>query len=143
MGSSVPISCENISRTGGQKSETPLISYFFQFSDDLEDEDEMYEEDKLKAQKYFDKGYIINGPRLQRLTLRDMEVCLGSNYFEFLLRPLPQLTHLDLSGATHRDGHGDFEFLLVLQNLKSLVLHDVPGITQSALVTISKLKLLR
>ena len=103
----------------------------------------MYEEDKLKAQKFFDKGYIINGPRLQRLTLRDLEVCLGANYFEFLLRPLPQLTHLDLSGANHRDGHGDFEFLLVLENLKSLVLHDVPGITQSALVTISKLKLLR
>ena len=52
----------------------------------------------LKAQKFFDKGYIINGPRLQRLTLRDMEVCMGANYFEFLLRPLPQLTHLDLSG---------------------------------------------
>lgn len=120
-----------------------LPAYLPSLKDDLEDEDEMYEEDKLKAQKYFDKGYIINGPRLQRLTLRDMEVCLGSNYFEFLLRPLPQLTHLDLSGATHRDGHGDFEFLLVLQNLKSLVLHDVPGITQSALVTISKLKLLR
>ena len=68
---------------------------------------------------------------------------LGANYFEFLLTPLPQLTHLDLSGANHRDGHGDFEFLLVLQNLKSLVLHDVPGITQSALVTISRLQMLR
>ena len=117
------------------------ISFFL--PDDLDDEDEMYEEDRLKAQKFFDKGYIIKGPRLQRLTLRDLEVCLGANYFEFLLTPLPQLTHLDLSGANHRDGHGDFEFLLVLQNLKSLVLHDVPGITQSALVTISRLKLLR
>jgi len=120
-----------------------LPAYLPSLKDDLDDEDEMYEEDKLKAQKFFDKGYIINGPKLQRLTLRDLEVCLGANYFEFLLRPLPQLTHLDLSGANHRDGHGDFEFLLVLENLKSLVLHDVPGITQSALVTISKLKLLR
>ena len=117
--------------------------FFFFFADDLDDEDEMYEEDRLKAQKFIDKGYIIKGPRLQRLTLRNLELCLGANYFEFLLRPLPQLTHLDLSGANHRDGLGDFDFLLVLQNLQSLVLHDVPGITQSALVTISKLKSLR
>jgi len=120
-----------------------LPAYLPSLKDDLDDEDEMYEEDRLKAQKFIDKGYIIKGPRLQRLTLRNLELCLGANYFEFLLRPLPQLTHLDLSGANHRDGHGDFYFLLVLQNLQSLVLHDVPGITQSALVTISKLKSLR
>lgn len=103
----------------------------------------MYEEDKIKAQAFFDNGYIIKGPKLQRLTLRDLDVKLGANYFEFMLKPLPQLTHLDLSGANHRDGFEDFEFLLVLKNLKSLVLHNVPGISHSALVTISNLKELR
>ena len=103
----------------------------------------MYEEEKLKAQKYFDQGFIIKAPKLLRLTLRELEVNLGAEYFEFLLKPLHQLTHLDLSHAMHRDGFGDFEFLLVLRNLRSLVLHDVPGIGPTALNTISKMKTLR
>ena len=103
----------------------------------------MYEEEKLKAQKYFDQGFIINAPKLQRLTLRELEVNLGTEYFDFLLKPLPQLTHLDLSNAVHIDGFGEFGFLLVLKNLRSLVLHDVPGIGPSALNTISKMTTLR
>jgi hypothetical protein len=31
---------------------------------------------------------------------------LGTNYLELLLKPLKRLTHLDLSGAEHREGFG-------------------------------------
>lgn len=110
-----------------------------------DDEDEMDDEDKIKTQAVLDKGYIINGPKLQRLSLRYLEIDTGPKYFEFLLKPLPQLTHLDLSdlSSRHRDGFSDFEFLLFLPNLKSLVLHNVPGINEFALATFSQLKQLR
>ena len=96
------------------------------------------EEDKEKAVEYYNQGYILRGPKLQRLTLRDLKVGLGSNYFQFLLSPFPQLSHLDVSGAELRGGFPpDFAFLLVLPNLRSLVLHAVPGIKQEAIDTIS------
>ena len=111
---------------------------------DLDEDDEVFEEDKEKAKEYFDQGYILRGPKLQRLTLRDLKVGLGSTYFEFLLKPFPHLSHLDLSGAELRGGFPtDFGFLLVLPKLRSLVLHAVPGIKQEAIDTISKLKHLR
>lgn len=110
----------------------------------MDEDDHVFEEDKEKAVEYFNQGYILRGPKLQRLTLRDLKVGLGSNYFEFLLTPFPQLSHLDLSGAELRGGFPpDFAFLLVLPNLKSLVLHAVPGIKQEAIDTISQLKHLR
>ena len=110
----------------------------------LDEDDHVFEEDKEKAYEYFNQGYILRGPKLQRLTLRDLKVGLGSNYFEFLLKPFPQLSHLDLSGAELRGGFSpDFDFLLVVPNLKSLVLHAVPGIKQEAIDTLSQLKHLR
>ena len=111
--------------------------------DDDEDEDDMYEEEKIKAKKYLEQGHILNAPKLQRLNLRELEISLGLHYFDFLLKPLPQLTHLDLSGASHRQGFGDFKFLLLLKNLRYLVLHAVPGLNQAALTTISKMQTLR
>ena len=53
---------------------------------------------------YNERGYILNAPNLQRLVIHDLSVNLGPNYFELLLRPLTRLTHLDLSGAEHREG---------------------------------------
>jgi hypothetical protein len=105
--------------------------------------DDVDEEDKCNAGKYVARGYILKGPKLQRLAIRDLDICRGIRYFELLLRPLPKLTHLDLSGATHNEGFGDFEWLLHLNSLRSLVLHDVPEIDQSAMATISKIKTLR
>ena len=110
----------------------------------LDEDDHVFEEDKEKAVEYYNQGYILRGPKLQRLTLRDLKVGLGSNYFQFLLSPFPQLSHLDMSGAELRGGFPpDFAFLLVLPNLRSLVLHAVPGIKQEAIDTISQLKHLR
>ena len=118
-------------------------AYFPGPYDNLDDEDDMYEEDKIKALKYLEKGYIIQAPKLQRLNLRELDISLGLDYFHFLLKPLPQLTHLDLSAASHREGFANFQFLLLLKNLKSLVLHAVPGLNRTALNTIAKMQTLR
>ncbi len=110
--------------------------------DDLS-EDSMDEDDK-EAGKFESRGYILKGPNLQRLSIHDLEIRQGVKYFELLLRPLNKLTHLDLSGARHREGFGDFEWLLPTNNtLVSLVLHNVPELDQTALNTISKLTKLR
>lgn len=117
----------------------------FDEDDEDDDDDDMYEEEKIKAMKYLEKGYIIHAPKLKILNLRELDINLGKNYFEFLLKPLPQLTHLDLSGARHqeREGLANFEWLYCLKNLVSLVLHAVPGINIVALSQISKIKSLR
>ena len=70
-----------------------------------DDSDEMDEEDKAAA-VYSERGYIIKAPNLQRLVIHDLSVSLGPNYFDLLLKPLTKLTHLDLSGAEHREGFG-------------------------------------
>ena len=110
--------------------------------DNYEDED-LTDEEWKKAQKYLEKGYIIQAPKLKILNLRELEINMGDDYFYYLLKPLPQLTHLDLSGATHREGFSNFEWLYLLKNLLSLVLHAVPGINLAALNQISKMKTLR
>ena len=110
--------------------------------DSYEDED-LTDEEWKKAQKYLEKGYIIQAPKLKILNLRELEINMGDDYFYYLLKPLPQLTHLDLSGATHREGFSNFEWLYLLKNLLSLVLHAVPGINLAALNQISKMKTLR
>ena len=44
-----------------------------------------------------------------------------------LLSSVSELTHLDLSGAYHKEGMGDFRWLLGLPKLVSLTLHNVQG----------------
>ena len=41
---------------------------------------------------------------LRRLTLHDLCIKSGTKFFDHLLRPLGQLTHLDLSSAFHAQG---------------------------------------
>ena len=42
-----------------------------------------------------------------------------------------ELTHLDLSGAFHKEGMANFGWLLCLPKLLSLTLHNVQGTVQS------------
>ena len=76
-------------------------------SDDIDDEDRA-------AAVYVDRGFIINAPNLQRLVIHDLSVSLGTSYFDLLLKPLTKLTHLDLSGAEHREGFGHLVSELIL-----------------------------
>ena len=41
---------------------------------------------------------------------------------------LVELTHLDLCGAYHKEGMGDFSWLLNVSKLVSLTLHNIQGI---------------
>ncbi len=60
----------------------------------------------MYATVYAKRGFILNAPNLQRLVIHDLSISAGPRYFELLLSPLPKLTHLDLSGAEHREGFG-------------------------------------
>ena len=40
---------------------------------------------------------------------------------------LSELTHLDLSGAFHKEGMGNFGWLLSLPKLLSVTLHNIQG----------------
>ena len=95
--------------------------------DEDDDEDSLDEEDK-EAAVYDERGYILRAPRLQRLAMRELYVTGGQPYLDLLLRPLPGLTHLDLSELKHVEGLGDFAFLRHLPRLASLVLHNVQGL---------------
>lgn len=131
-----------VALTIGDSTEV-LPSYAVDFfnegwSDD--DEDEMDEYDRQAA----GRCYILDAPELLRLCIRDLHVHRGLRYFDLLLGNLKSLTHLDLSGAKHREGFGKFEWLLSCQvNLVSLVLHNVDEIDHSAVMNISKMTRLR
>lgn len=68
---------------------------------------------------YRDRGYVINAPKLKRLTIQRRGLAI---FPLLLLRPLTNLTHLDLSECASM---GAIWALTELQNLKSLVLHSV------------------
>ncbi len=106
-----------------------------------DDEDSLDEEDR-KMTLYDERGYILRANRLKHLVVKDLYVTRGSNYMELLLRPLPLLTHLDLSGLTHNEGLGDFSFLRHLNRLASLVLHNILTV-EAAMDTICSLRTLR
>ena len=110
--------------------------------DDDNDDDSLDEEDRTQRSIYDDRGYILKAPNLQRLNLRNLVVARGASYFDLLLKPLKQLTHLDISGARHNEGFEDFAFLRHLPRLVSLVLHDVDGIDK-AVKNIAEMKNLR
>jgi hypothetical protein len=106
-----------------------------------DDEDSLDEEDRARS-VYDARGYIIRAPNLQRLSVRDLFVTRGVNYFDLLLKPLPKLTHLDLTGVVHNEGMGEFEFLTHLPQLVSLVLHNVSALDM-AVKTIAQIKTLK
>jgi len=88
------------------------------------------------------QGYIIKAPKLRRLVITDLFINRGPNYFYLLLKPLPSLVYLDLSGAFHNQGMGRLDWLLDLPNLASLVLHDVKDVEQAlpSLCQLTRLK---
>ena len=106
-----------------------------------DDEDSLDEEDRARSE-YDRRGYIIRAPLLQRLSIKELFVTRGPNYFDLLLRPLPRLTHLDLSGTAHGEGMGDLAFLRHLPLLASLVLHNVTNLDM-AVKTIIEIKSLK
>ncbi|XP_048488430.1 protein zer-1 homolog [Plutella xylostella] len=65
------------------------------------------------------RGYIINAPKLRSLTIHRRGMAI---YPLLLLRPLTQLTHLDLSECTSA---GSIWALNLLKKLVSLILHNV------------------
>ena len=109
--------------------------------EDDDEEDSLDEEDR-RVSEFEKRGYILSAPRLQRLAVRDLFVTRGPGYLDLLLRPLPLLTHLDLTGLGHNEGLGDFSFLRPLSCLASLVLHNVLGV-DSAVDALSSLRSLR
>jgi len=84
----------------------------------------------------------IDLPDLRRLTLHDVCIKSGAKFFDHLLRPLGQLTHLDLSSAFHAQGMHGFQWLLNVPRLVSLTLHNVKNVEES-LESLVQLKDLR
>ncbi|TRY64313.1 hypothetical protein TCAL_04628 [Tigriopus californicus] len=122
-----------------------LPDYIYPKSDELDEDDvdSLDEEDRART-VFHERGYILNAPHLQKLCIRDLFVTRGSNYLSLLLKPLPRLTHLDLSSLHHTEGLGDLEVLKELTQLTSLVLHNfTQGITSEAVKTICQIKTLR
>jgi len=68
---------------------------------------------------------------LKRLQVKNLSVSQDALFFDKLLNPLKELTHLDMSGAFHKEGMGDFGWLLNVKQLVSLTLNDVQGLEDS------------
>lgn len=100
------------------------------------------EDDGRDGNIYERQGYILRSPLLRRLAIRDLFVNRGPNFFDLLLKPLPDLTHLDLSNAFHNQGMAGFSWLLHSPNLVSLTLHNVKDVEQSidTLVQLKKIQ---
>lgn len=82
---------------------------------------------------------ILNTPNLKRLVIKNWEELLEIDYLSLLFKPLPHLTHLDLSGCQCL---GNLSELVYLSELVSLVLYGVPGLSD-AIQNICQLKNLR
>jgi len=90
---------------------------------------------------YQKQGFIIKAPKLRKLCVQKLFINRGQVYFDLLLRPLPDLTQLDLSGAFHNQGMDSFSWLNCVTNLVSLTLHNVQDVESSldALTQLTKL----
>ncbi|KAF4526612.1 hypothetical protein B566_EDAN006428 [Ephemera danica] len=95
--------------------------------------------DESVISPYERRGYILRTPNLRRLAVRALYVPGEKAYFPLLLRPLKNLTHLDLSSC---EDLGALDYLTEVTNLISLVLYNVHRI-QDMLPAICKLKTLR
>jgi len=100
------------------------------------------EDDGVGGNVYQRQGFIIKTPNLKRLAIRDLFINRGLNFFDLLLKPLGELTHLDLSSAFHNQGMQGFTWLLNTPRLLSLTLHNVKDVEQS-LDSLVQLKELR
>lgn len=68
---------------------------------------------------YRSKGYVINAPNLKSLTIQRRGLAI---FPTLLLKPLPNLVHLDLTECTSA---GSIWALSEMRNLKYLILHSV------------------
>ncbi|XP_076263362.1 protein zer-1 homolog [Rhynchophorus ferrugineus] len=84
-----------------------------------------------------DQDFIFLAPNLRRFALKSCQ-CLPAQFYSVLLRPLGNLTHLDLS---HCSSLGKLECVGHLKNLRSLILFNVDNIEQMV-PAICKLKTL-
>jgi len=102
---------------------------------DVPGEQEFDEDDFNSVQEsiYEKRRYILKAPRLKQLSLRDINIVQGRNYFNILCKALPNLSHLDLSGATMVQGNGlqKLQFLLNCPHLVSLILYNVKEVKYS------------
>lgn len=93
----------------------------------------------LQDSAYHKRGYILRTPNLRRLAVRHCIVNGEKMYFPLLLRPLHNLTHLDLSECVDL---GDLSYLCELKSLISLILYNVQWL-QGAVGSLCKLVNLR
>ena len=101
-----------------------ILPSYLQPEGTFSDSDSEHEHD---GNVYEKQGFILQAPELRKLCIRDLFVTRGPTYFDLLLKPLTDLTHLDLSGAFHKEGMENFCWLLCLPELVSLILHNVQG----------------
>ena len=78
---------------------------------DYPDDDEFTDDEREEEREenmYQKRRYILRAPRLRSLTVRDLCVVQGRDYFHLLCKALPNLSHLDLSGVVASQGglHG-------------------------------------
>jgi len=102
---------------------------------DYPDDDEFTDDEREEEREenmYQKRRYILRAPRLRSLTVRDLCVVQGRDYFHLLCKALPNLSHLDLSGVVASQGglHG-LRFLLNCPHLVSLVLHNVKEVKEA------------
>lgn len=89
--------------------------------------------------EYLDRGYIILAQKLKKLTIKNVHIPGDPTFFHLLLKPLINLTSLDLSDCGDM---GNLCFLTQLPNLTSLILYNVDGL-QEAIPYICQLTKLR
>lgn len=78
--------------------------------------------------EYSERGYIILAPKLKRLTIKNVHIPGDPTFFSLLLKPLVNLTQLDLSDC---GDCGNLCFLNQLPNLTSLILYNVDGLQEA------------
>ena len=113
--------------------------YLSSISQDSEDEFDDENTDEFTESMYEKRHYILKAPRLKNLCIKDLYVAQGRNYFNVLMKALPNLSHLDLSGLMHSQGLNRLIFLLNCPNLISLILHNVKEV-KSSLSTLCQMK---
>lgn len=83
-----------------------------------------------KLKDYSERGYIILAPKLKKFTIKNVHITGDPRIFFFglLIKPLTNLTHLDLSDC---GDCGKLCFLTQLENLTSLILYNVDELQEA------------